>query len=707
MTSIFPTPKFLAATGKTIPIAEKDSLQAAIIKEGDSIKENLAAKMIQDRILELSGLKIKVLKRNEVAGVPRAIRLSCSPRNHATRLNPKDKETLAKSDQAYLIKTVESGILLLAADPQGLLYAAVSLIQLFRKRARNIFLPAVYLRDFPDFQYRAASNWLLIQEIDTWAYDFGEGLTGYKKRIKAKLDWCLYYKINMVWFEGFGWAIDKTPGYAAMMRELNRYARERGIKLVFGGYGACYSWKFYNGTKFKNRAAYPRGKLYRCMGHPYWEHEKEGSFDGTCWSNEALNKLKAGELARFVREIEPGALYIHHLDLSTYQWTSQSWQQRCPRCKKKWPDNIVESKTGEAGADSHGYSTLAGAVARVRKKNYDGAADCLVMLGSPLYTAYEESDRVWDGALIYWENVSALMRLRKNIVFLFREQFFNQQGTRRIPQMVKALKKNGHNAFVISFGGGCSYLNGSLFVASSVMNNFFLGSAGVCNANGNSLQEPLQIFNSEWCWNAASSFEKPNSYGEAIARFEAYVKGTRRPQAIYGSNGLLRRICNKFYGVEAGKYMHKVYAAWKNNEGPLALWRRLVKNEEIQWQQMKLKPDELKKRLALWTKQKQLTVQAGANVNKALACAGLNDNARENLRWLYKNLKTGEYFSAILMAVYKERLGRASPLRKELARLDRYLKANFSRNTVDHRKALVGITEYYLNYLKKLRPTVD
>jgi hypothetical protein len=52
---------------------------------------------------------------------------------------------------------------------------------------------------------------------------------------------------------------------------------------------------------------------------------------GTCRGNDELNRLKAEELAAFVRAVEPGALYIHHEDMGYYGRTESFWKSRCGR----------------------------------------------------------------------------------------------------------------------------------------------------------------------------------------------------------------------------------------------------------------------------------------------------------------------------------------------------------------------------------------
>ena len=234
----------------------------------------------------------------------------------------------------------------------GLLYALMTLRQLWRRTAGGRWeLPGVRIRDYPDVAYRVL-DWLMNAECNRWCYDWGDGPRAVAARIKRRLDLCLAYKINTVHFDGLGWDASRTPGYAALMRKLNAYARDRGILLIAGGcgggYGPTYQVQFqkqgkYWGQAFYNRRRYPAGAVYLCQGNPLYERRPGfprglSRSMGTCLSNAALRALKLRELADYVRKTEPGALYIHDLDTGDYRATSAAWKLRCPRCRRRWPN---------------------------------------------------------------------------------------------------------------------------------------------------------------------------------------------------------------------------------------------------------------------------------------------------------------------------------------------------------------------------------
>ncbi|HYI96499.1 MAG TPA: hypothetical protein VEX68_23350 [Bryobacteraceae bacterium] len=119
------------------------------------------------------------------------------------------------------------------------------------------------------------------------------------------------------------------------MRRLNRYARERRIRLIYGGYGAAYDLASrpgeYQGAPHLNRDSYPDGHVYSRLNYPGGK-PNVGTL-GTCRSNDTLNRVKGEELVRFVDAVESGAVYIHHEDCCVFEDFQKAWLGRCDRCR--------------------------------------------------------------------------------------------------------------------------------------------------------------------------------------------------------------------------------------------------------------------------------------------------------------------------------------------------------------------------------------
>ena len=386
----------------------------------------------------------------------------------------------------------------------------------------------------------------------------------------------------MVFFDGYGWNREKFPGYSRMMRELNAYARARGIKLLFAGYGANYGRivrpEHNVGKVWYNRDHYPDGPIYSCFG----ENRPGRGIVGTCRGNDELNRLKAAEMADFVRSVEPGALYIHHEDrgigdpnidyhLTNYElWVT--WKKRCFRCREKWPNDSLITKDGGAGGVAHGYSELLRAIRSVKNADsgYDAARDCTVMFLSPGYNPFPTQPTDWENHLIFWENVVSLLPDDENFEIGFRE-VFPQQGTdvRWLDAYRQRLGSQGLNnrTFLFFLGGADLYSRDSFnypFAGTAAMNGIFKGAETIYNFSGAGFQEPLQLFNAEYSWNVdAPGHVIPTRYEETRSTWRALMNNRNLPPEITGSSGFLAEAFRQLYGDDAGAKMHRIFKFYR------------------------------------------------------------------------------------------------------------------------------------------------
>jgi hypothetical protein len=411
-------------------------------------------------------------------------------------------------EQGYILHSaLDTPVVLFATHPVGLLYAVATLRQAFASDAAALRLPNLSITDSPAFRWRG-NNWSLFGEVGGWSYERGDGRPEFEKRVLRKLDLCLEYKINLVIMDGLGWNTARSLGYAPMMRRLNQAARRRGIRLLYAGYGSGYGCPCQDGTAFRNRRSYPDGEIYSCCGSPS-RHSGVSRTMGTCLSNRKLLKLKQHELAEFVRQIEPGALYIHNLDESVLAESAKTWVMRCDDCRRQWPNDDVLAPDGLAGAMAWFYDRLADAINRVRnpKTGYDAKRDCLLLMVSPNYSDYSEADAAWRRYLDYYTTVGRIIR-NPNVIIGLREQYCNAQSPEhRYAQMRQHLDQQGIALPLgtIAFTGGDGYYNNVPFLATPVLTGCFEGADLVLYANGNGYQEPQQLLNAEYCWNPTGS----------------------------------------------------------------------------------------------------------------------------------------------------------------------------------------------------------
>lgn len=594
-------------------------------------------------------------------------------------------------EQGYVLDVSSERAVLSAHTVTGLRHAAATLLQLIGPDGS---VPCGRIDDRPDFRYRVA-DWLVNVEANRWGYERGDGREALFTRMCRKLDMAARYKLNVIWFDGFGWDPDRRPGYAEFARDLSRRARALGIRLAHGGYGGGYGCAYqksaiydapYMGHLFRNRRPWPDGDIYDCIGHPGYEASWSW---GTCLSNDGLRDEKLAEIARFVRECEPGLLYVHDIDSGLWNEAAAAWDRRCDQCRLRWPNDDAAAPDGMAGAYAEWFRALLDTVNAVRSEDgvYDGARDCIVAAVGPVYTHADDSDANWDGALGYFETVSRQVGPAPNLQFGIREQFASDREPRpRVPQLSALLDSigNGHGILVACFAGGDSYYSDQLVAPAPTLALNFVGADTAYIVHSGAV-EPAQLLAAEYEWHADAPGAAPlaTDRADGLRLWEASRDGSLRPPEVYSPDGLLTLACEHLYGPAAGPHMAEMFSLGAGEHGPVAVMWRTITTEIV-----KLREGvELPERDTFWYDRAEVTRQAIALVDAALQEEGLTPEVAGDLRWLQATLEIGERFAEglgmtwELLAVSPE--GLRERVREHWAALERRIREDFSTDTFD------------------------
>lgn len=607
---------------------------------------------------------------------------------------PFAKERLAV-EQGYILMIKRGGIEIQACSMQGVLYALVSLRQIIKFYAQGHSIPCVSIMDWPDFKYRFCSHWLIMAEFAGWSYDRGDGPGKYLERIKRKLDFCMEYKINGVVFDGFGWNPERFKGYAGLMRKFNAFAQERGIRLSFGGWSEGYNLNFpdqridaaITGRRFENRVPYPRGKPYFCRVEPFrFSAHKETATSGTCLGNEPLLDAKLRYLQDFVRAVRPTALYIHPIDAGTFKVAKASWRLRCPKCRRLWPSERLDTQNGMAGSFSRWYGKIIAAVNSVKTPGgYEAQKHCLIRLVHPLYTRFGEdrkSDKVWREELKYYRRIGLSLKAEKNVVFVVREQFYGFSGDRRFAELKKILGKHQLECFCV--GGGDFYLNDLLLAPAASFNHVFKGADSIYNFCGRSNQEPLQVFNAEFSWNCDSPYKirTPSDPMQCRGLFKRLCNGALLPDGAFRKHGLLENICGRLYGSRSGRYIAELQKL-RSRSGHGPLWNPYPYfNYRGGFNYFGGFDQPYANKLNLpefWKDKYEITVAGLKLTEEALAAVDKRMPEEEDLQWLVKSLRAGSLLCAAICSLCK---GNQQKYAKNLVELRSYVRDNLSRRTI-------------------------
>lgn len=494
-------------------------------------------------------------------------------RNPGVELNFLDRQVLEQGPvrlQSYVLKTTRDRVYVVGGGKEGVLYGAATLAQLLASSAGATRMPGVYIRDWPDFQFRAASDWLLHVEVNRWSLDRGQGWDGYKRLVQQKLDRAARFKINMALIDGFGWSLERrTAGYAPVMLSLNRYARERGIRLLYGGYGAAYDSApypgEYQGDVFYNRESYPDGPTYQCLAFP----EKKSTLDprtlGSCRANDELNRLKAENIARFVDAIEPGAIYIHHEDCCVFEDFQKAWLGRCERCRRRWPNDSLLASDGGAGALAHGYSELIEAVNRVRHPTagYEASRDTEIVLVSPVYMPATPRSDDWAQVLELWRLIARQLPRAANVQIGLRETLPQPAGGKSWVELFNSVMRQEQlpfGAFTFVVGGADEFLTDYAMTGIPALNAHFKGSRSVYSATGDAYREPMEVLAAQYSWNVrGDGFYRNPSRERDLDGVEDWIYHPQRLKELFGPGKVFDRICARLYGTRAGAELSSYY----------------------------------------------------------------------------------------------------------------------------------------------------
>ena len=69
-----------------------------------------------------------------------------------------------------------------------MLFAAMTLLQAIRRTSSGVEIPGIYVRDYPDFEFRAAADWILNGEVNRWSMDRAQGIEAISRPHQAQVD---------------------------------------------------------------------------------------------------------------------------------------------------------------------------------------------------------------------------------------------------------------------------------------------------------------------------------------------------------------------------------------------------------------------------------------------------------------------------------------------------------------------------------------
>ena len=245
--------------------------------------------------------------------------------------------------QGYIIRCGRGtggamGCLLAGSDAQGMLYAAVTFRHMLEATEEGVVVNAANVRDWPDFKQRNLGRPFEETLRHPWAPMHDAAQKGdmdranelsveHLEKVQRYLDWLLRHKINVMGahgsWSGGTWSI--TDWEKGIIRQVNEYAKDRGITAVFGSNISI--------------GRYPQDKDNPDFADIVMHSSHKRYF---CWSRLDYHHEKARRIAEYMRDCGYGALYLHDVDGGS--WSNPAlWNDRCELCKKTYGDDHAKA----------------------------------------------------------------------------------------------------------------------------------------------------------------------------------------------------------------------------------------------------------------------------------------------------------------------------------------------------------------------------
>jgi Glycosyl hydrolase family 67 N-terminus len=459
--------------------------------------------------------------------------------NKITRLQWKNvthaKELLKLKPQGYLVEQIKingkPAAILAGASPQGSLYAAVTFMQMLDKNGKDVIIPPVYIKDWPDFNWRYISHMTHIFSQSAKAYKFaGKRYIGAEKTGQEYIDWALRFKVNVVGIKI--WQINKA------MLSIQKYGSDRGI----------YPFMFYPRTsvsvgKVKDHKNDPK---YKGLTH-IWKRRK-------CyitWSRDDLLSPLYSEFAKACKKVNAKFCWFHTVDTGLSTLNYADWKNRDKLDKKKFGNNL-------GMAASHVINLIDSAFKKESPQTnivyvtypYSAAVladDFPENLFPDIASAYAMREKLFIKK--YFKAIRE--NTPKNLYTCLRET--NRENVER---WLNATKRPILAYFETSHRPGDNLCNSrprfiKTFYSKQYDNIYFFPSVYVTFIHG--IEVPVKVLlNAEYCWNV-------NQKGADYYKKFNFATDLTKPKVIF--NDIVPRCCRAYWGPKAGKYFVPLFQA--------------------------------------------------------------------------------------------------------------------------------------------------
>jgi len=517
--NIIPAPKSIQVENRQVSLNPENMLMVI----GTNRETEIAAEWINKIVVQLGHKAIVVKRASEISDMDRNERYlvligggkeNALFREYMKAGLPPD---ICRAE-GYMVKCVgDKQVVLAGYDPQGTIYAAVTFGRLLKAGGAGqlAFQPAEIM-DWPDYRYRL---------VGCLNYPFRRRFAGGKEKDategKRMVDFALAYKLNMLWGVQGGPAAHVaghprffTAEQRQWLKEVNEYARERGVRVVLP-----QSWHIGVSKDDKNKPEY-KG----CID------QRGGLF---CWSRDELLKRKADELVQFFRETGYADIFFHCIDT-----VNERWDDRCEQCRFAFGNDRA---AGDANVINRLYEPL--------RRNFP---DMKIMYVVYSY-ALDLSQPGMEPQRAFFERLGTLV---SNDVYICRREHERKAVAAQKDAMQKPLMLS-QEPFYGSAGEQGIFVDNFKYARSYYFNDEDVYFYDVVWPN----DHIIALGGAEYSWNVNAPGADDFPTNRAAAVRHLWFEDGQKPGPI---QDFILRACETLYGREAGPVLAGLFEAGMN-----------------------------------------------------------------------------------------------------------------------------------------------
>ncbi len=523
MPDLVPMPKLYEPTAGEFIVSG-----VPVYAEPGSRQCEIGAADVIARIGELGGAPGILAPATEMAA-PGIYVLAAGGAAGAACIRELDLKVTAKDPgpQGYIIHPAGNRLLVIGSDAVGALYGAMTLRQMLRAAGSGrVEIAAARVYDKPDYRYRSAMS--CGRGLRQWTFGETNALAGYR----AGLDWLMRFKINLL--TDYESLISSradpraiSPETRTFVRELNRYAAERGIYPLLWRTTSIGVGRFdAESLEFRNwdclAQAGPAGDIYYC------------------WSRDDQARRNIARVMQLFNDCGFKILALHPVDGGGIV-DPETWSRRCRECRRRFGNDRWRGSVHQYGLWLEAFKNAAPPDALFTSCIYPYNANYAD------FGNFKAPEALWrKNSLEYWRQVHAGIdpaaipmswMAHPAHMRVYRDIFAGR------PLFIYA-----HSFIPAGYFGAWHRLNGSNYTGDP--HDLFYIAAG----NYQHDRWLNVICSGEYAWNTAAP-------GSAVFRGWYYdmERDHREPRVIFEE--WVPRACRAFFGTELGELLAPVFQA--------------------------------------------------------------------------------------------------------------------------------------------------